>query len=741
MLFKNKKRKTPGLKIAYLLEDTSLCGGVKIVFEHARLLSEKGFSVTIVTKGNLPDYCELGNVEFVHIDKTFEKVAELLYRFDIVIATSFTQVLELCHFPINLAHFSQGFEADHPYWEPQRKEIKKAYHLPIPKITISKRVSSLVKERFLQIPYYMPQGVDLNLFYKKEPSSKITKVILVGVWENEIKGIRDAIEGFISAKKAVNHLKLVRISTLPLSDEERSLYNPDEYHTAIAPKDMGDIYRQCDLAIVPSLEGEGFGLPALEAMACGLPVILTRIHSFLSFHDTKDYAYFVSSTSPVEISEGIIQLCQRPDLVSHFSKRARDVAEGYPIEKTIEQLIEILKSLIKGYHMGEKEDITFIYIERPHDATSSMEVKLLRELSKKTFCQGHPMKSIIAEDPAHITIHEVLKRADTPFIAISLDDTTYFSKNWISPLVGILNKDIELVSPVCSDFFEIPLPYYSPLTLNEVADYMMQKHEGQSISQPRFPLLSFLVKKDSLARLNPDTPLFKLPEKIKSALVPSSLVHRFGDYYSSKRDDLLPYIPYGINKVLDVGCAKGFPGELIKKERGCKVFGVELDKDIAEMAKSRLDDVFCMNIEHAHLPFKEDIDVIIFADILEHLFNPWRVLENSKKWLKPDGIIIASIPNTAHYSIISDLLKGRWDYIPFGLLCITHLRFFTRESIEDMFIKSGYSILTISPQAFPRHLKEQLTEMLDKSIRIENASREIFCPGYYVVAKKSILSQ
>jgi 2-polyprenyl-3-methyl-5-hydroxy-6-metoxy-1,4-benzoquinol methylase len=166
-----------------------------------------------------------------------------------------------------------------------------------------------------------------------------------------------------------------------------------------------------------------------------------------------------------------------------------------------------------------------------------------------------------------------------------------------------------------------------------------------------------------------------------------------------------------------------------------------LDKNVAEMAKSRLDDVFCMNIEHAHLPFKEDIDVIIFADILEHLFNPWRVLENARKWLKPDGIIIASIPNTSHYSIILDLLRGRWDYIPSGLLCITHLRFFTRRSIEDMFIKSGYSILTMSPQTFPRHLKEQLTETLNQLIKVENASPEIFCPGYYVVAKKSIPSQ
>jgi SAM-dependent methyltransferase len=178
-------------------------------------------------------------------------------------------------------------------------------------------------------------------------------------------------------------------------------------------------------------------------------------------------------------------------------------------------------------------------------------------------------------------------------------------------------------------------------------------------------------------------------------------------------------------------------GELIKKERGCKVFGAEINKNAARIAKGKLDEVFCVDIEKSDLPFNKDLDVIIFADIIEHLFDPWRVLESAKKWLKPDGIVIASIPNIGHYSIILDLLRGRWDYLPFGHLCISHIRFFTRVSMENMFTKSGYSIRNVKPWDFPLHAKEQILMMLKKFIRTESIGEDIFYPGYYIVAKKA----
>ncbi len=381
------------------------------------------------------------------------------------------------------------------------------------------------------------------------------------------------------------------------------------------------------------------------------------------------------------------------------------------------------------------DEVTFIYLEKPL-AETSMEEVLLKKVSRETFCPDHSPITIVSEKPGNTTIKKILEKSDSPLVAISLNDTVCYSENWLKPLKEALEREFELVSPVCGDVFEVDMPYFSPLTFNDVAALMMEKHAGSYVRNSKIPPLAYVLRTESLLKLPLEAKLDEIPVLLKSALVPSSLVHRFGDYFAFRRDDILPLIPHGIGKVLDVGCAKGLTGELIKKERGCKVFGAEINKNAARIAMEKLDKVFCVDIEKSDLPFDGDLDVIIFADIIEHLFDPWRVLKNARKWLKPDGIVIASIPNTGHYSIILDLLRGRWDYVPFGLLCISHIRFFTRASIENMFTKSGYFIEEMRPQDFPLHLKEQVSTMLKKYIRLENISEDIFYHGYYVVAKQ-----
>jgi 2-polyprenyl-3-methyl-5-hydroxy-6-metoxy-1,4-benzoquinol methylase len=383
----------------------------------------------------------------------------------------------------------------------------------------------------------------------------------------------------------------------------------------------------------------------------------------------------------------------------------------------------------------ENEDITFVYIERPLIQPSSEEA-LLRELSTKTFCSDGSMKTIVTENPAGVTVGAILEHVDTPLAAVSLDDTLYYSRNWLAPLREGLKKGYELLSPSSAETVDLEMPYFSPLTFNDVAEGMMEKYSGQYVREYPMPPLAFLLERRSLGRLDPKTSLFELPAKLKTAVALSSLVHSFGDYFSFKREDLLPFVPHGIERVLDVGCAKGLLGEAIKRGRGCMVFGVEMNKEAARMAKTRLDDVFCLNIEDAQLPFDGNLDVIIFADILEHLFNPWHVLENSRKWLRPGGIVVGSIPNVAHYSVILDLLRGRWDYIPYGLLCVSHIRFFTKTSIESMFTESGYSIITLQPQEFSPHLRERVMKRLEDFIKPEGISEEILYPGYYIVARK-----
>ncbi|MCK5466092.1 class I SAM-dependent methyltransferase [Candidatus Parcubacteria bacterium] len=169
--------------------------------------------------------------------------------------------------------------------------------------------------------------------------------------------------------------------------------------------------------------------------------------------------------------------------------------------------------------------------------------------------------------------------------------------------------------------------------------------------------------------------------------------------YIGKRNDILNLVPFGSKNILDVGCSNGVLGENIKINFEAEVVGIEIDKNMVEMAKRKLDRVILCNIEKADLRKcleVEYFDVIIFGDILEHLINPWKLIENMKVFLKKDGVIIASIPNIRHYStILNLLLKGSWPYNERGIHDKNHLRFFTLDSIKRMFKNAGFEIIKI----------------------------------------------
>lgn len=97
------------------------------------------------------------------------------------------------------------------------------------------------------------------------------------------------------------------------------------------------------------------------------------------------------------------------------------------------------------------------------------------------------------------------------------------------------------------------------------------------------------------------------------------------------------------------------------------------------------------NVESSELSYdKKFFDYIIFADVLEHLYNPQKVLENVKEYLKDDGYVLSTIPNVMHFSVVKQLINGRWTYEEAGILDKTHIRFFTKDEIIKLFDKSGY---------------------------------------------------
>ncbi len=169
--------------------------------------------------------------------------------------------------------------------------------------------------------------------------------------------------------------------------------------------------------------------------------------------------------------------------------------------------------------------------------------------------------------------------------------------------------------------------------------------------------------------------------------------------------------------VLDVGCSDGIQGKYLKKEKGCRVYGVDISRQAILEARKNLDKAVVMDIERDSFPFKEKFDVILFSDILEHLVSPEAVLRKFRTHLKKGGLVVAAIPNVANLKVRLSLLLGRWEYRELGILDKTHLRFFTQKTARRLFKDSGLAIVAedcspefafvpcqIYPPLFARHI-------------------------------------
>lgn len=195
-------------------------------------------------------------------------------------------------------------------------------------------------------------------------------------------------------------------------------------------------------------------------------------------------------------------------------------------------------------------------------------------------------------------------------------------------------------------------------------------------------------------------------------------------------------------KILEVGCSTGYFGQALKNA-GHIVWGIEMTPDAAELAKKVLDFVYVGTIEAflaSEFASSNQFDYIVFGDVLEHLSYPETVLEQCKSILTPNGGIVASIPNVAHLAVRVMLLEGRWEYSALGIMDNTHLRFFDKKSIINMFNKSGYAVqsldcVRISVEQTGIKVDQKLYESASKLVHDD--AQDVF---QYVVLTKPVQS-
>lgn len=186
-----------------------------------------------------------------------------------------------------------------------------------------------------------------------------------------------------------------------------------------------------------------------------------------------------------------------------------------------------------------------------------------------------------------------------------------------------------------------------------------------------------------------------MTERTRDATRYRELVERVG--LSDTHQRCIDWVPRGA-RVLELGCSSGFVGARLVMEKGCTVVGAEIDPRAAEEARSVGLEVHVGSLEDAAFLAKLDslapFDVVIAADVLEHLSDPPPVLERMKRWIAKNGYAIVAVPNVASWNIRSQLFfRGDFEYQDTGTLDRTHLHHFTWITLHKLVRAQGWNVL------------------------------------------------
>ena len=201
------------------------------------------------------------------------------------------------------------------------------------------------------------------------------------------------------------------------------------------------------------------------------------------------------------------------------------------------------------------------------------------------------------------------------------------------------------------------------------------------------------------------------------------------DYFNRINFDLLNRIPLNSKKILEVGCGAGAMALAFKNRcPNCEYIGIEQSPEASLIAKSRIDNLLTGDVE-SDIDLPDNLDCLIYGDVLEHLKDPWRCVSKHVERLNDSGTLIACIPNAQHWSMLNQLIYGKWQLNDQGLFDKTHLRWFTLENIRDLIKSSGLSLVEIKPRVFNKNAIEDFVRKISPALSNFGVNEKDFIQG------------
>ena len=195
-------------------------------------------------------------------------------------------------------------------------------------------------------------------------------------------------------------------------------------------------------------------------------------------------------------------------------------------------------------------------------------------------------------------------------------------------------------------------------------------------------------------------------------------------------------------RVLEVGCGQGSITQILARQGECQVTGLEKDLEAIEKATPYCEAIMQADLNGVEwmrlLDGVEQFDVVVAADVLEHLYDPWTTLREMSSFIRPEGFLVISLPHVGHAAVVSCLMNGDFEYRDWGLLDRTHIRFFGLKNIEDLFVQADLKIIEAKYVIMQPEFTEFAASWSKLSGAVQNALKSSAHADVYQVVVKAV---
>lgn len=362
------------MHFVFLSDNMKFSGGRKLLFEYAIFLREQHHQVDVLVQDQSGPLSGMLDVTIVH-DFSSGSIPEC----DKIVATTPREVqnaYDAGKAPV--IHFCQGFEITDleqrvagkvlpprlrgsgffhnlkiarkkRSWQKKIDKFDAIYRLPTTLVAVSKHLKAELEARYQRDVHLCENGIHKEFFFPAEdfywpefsPENPL-RIINIGPLAVTFKGIETTLEAIKILKEKQLPIEFIRVAPSITTEEKQ---NPliDKCHENLSPADLGDLIRSCHVYISNSTEGEGFGLPALEAISSGMIAVLSSICSYKNFSKNQDFCYFVPEHDAEATAEEVEKiLTSNEKEICDIRQRSLAVADEFSFERSCKTFEDII---------------------------------------------------------------------------------------------------------------------------------------------------------------------------------------------------------------------------------------------------------------------------------------------------------------------------------------------------------------------------------------------------------------